>query len=340
MTVPSRFHALTVDRKNRPRKNKHYDGVSCPRDAQAWLCKMWARSRAELARMGLNVYGFRVAEPHHDGTPHWHALLWCRTELDAAMLEAVVRGHWLSDGGDERGAAEYRVNVKRMNGGGAAGYMSKYVAKNIGHYDVGDHIDTADGLTAAVNAGDVAGWQRVDAWASTWGIRQFQAMGQPPVCAWRELRRVSRDQIDAARIEERDFLISKMAAAVHKVAGERASWSRFMGLVGGTCLKRGDWKLQPAKRVNQVVNGYGESIEQKKIVGVVLLKSGRWLISRVQRWVRVFDVVPQSPDSRSALAEPWTRFNNCTARLTGELRAALLGLKSGAIDRGGAPCWG
>jgi hypothetical protein len=287
---------------------------------------MWARARAQLARMGVEVYGFRVAEPHHDGTPHWHALLWCKTERDALLLRSVLWAHWLSDGGDERGADDYRLNCKTMIDGGAAGYIAKYIAKNIGHHDIGEHTDgvSADDLQAVVWAGDVKGWQRVDAWAATWGIRQFQAIGQPSVTVWREMRRVTKDQVEQARVMG-EPLAWRVWGAVHKSGGMAADWCRFMRHMGGVCVKRAAWPLQPAKRVNEVINGYGETITQKKIVGVCM-PSGRWLISRRQAWVRVVDFVPESESERAARGAPWTGFINCTARLTGMLRAALNGV--------------
>ena len=325
MTTPSKFHAVTVGGKTaaaRPRPNRLYDGVSTPRDAQMWLRVMWSRVRAELARKGVEVYGFRVAEPHHDGTPHWHALLWTKTELEAQKLEAIIAAHWLSECAEERGAADYRTNFKRMVQGGAAGYIAKYIAKNIGHFDVGDSLDESDGLQVMVWAGDVQGWQRVSAWAATWGIRQFQAIGQPSVTVWRELRRVTADQVESARMLG-ESVASSAWNAVHRTGDLMACWARFVRAMGGVCLKRSAYRIQPAKRVNEVVNGYGETIEQRRIVGVEL-ESGRWLISRRQAWSRVLEKVEQSPTERAACGTPWTGFNNCTARLTGRLRAALL----------------
>ena len=115
----------------RATKNARYGGAT-PRDAQQWLCAMWARARAKLARLGVTMYGFRVAEPHHDGCPHWHALIWFKDQGAADQAAQVVRDYWLSDDGHERGAAQNRVNVKAMQAGGAAGYIAKYIAKNVG----------------------------------------------------------------------------------------------------------------------------------------------------------------------------------------------------------------
>jgi hypothetical protein len=73
MTTPSRFHRWTTV-GNIPRENKKWQGAT-PRDAQDWLTACWSRIRAALARHGVRLYGFRVVEAHHDGTPHWHAAL-------------------------------------------------------------------------------------------------------------------------------------------------------------------------------------------------------------------------------------------------------------------------
>ena len=275
------------------------------------------------------MYGFRVAEPHHDGCPHWHALIWFKDQGAADQAAQVVRDYWLSDDGHERGAAQNRVNVKAMQAGGAAGYIAKYIAKNVGgSVDVGPHLDGTGGhqLAFEVETGQVMGYQRVDAWAATWGIRQFQALGQPPVTVWRELRRVTQDQVDQARIEG-EPQAWQLWGTVHRSGAEKADWCQFMQRMGGACCKRGAWALSVAQRVTSKTNNYRETLDVKKTVGVET-RAGRWLVSRRQAWVRVADpleVGAQAPDVQAAKAAPWTRFNNCTARLTGDLRRAFLG---------------
>lgn len=78
MTAPSRFHRWTTvgSKKNQKvvRENPRWDG-STPSDAQHWLCDVWARIRSALDKCGIRLYGFRVVEAHHDGTPHWHAAM-------------------------------------------------------------------------------------------------------------------------------------------------------------------------------------------------------------------------------------------------------------------------
>ena len=72
-TCPSRFHAMQHSGK----PNDKFDG-STPREANAYLGKMTSLCRSALARRGIGLYGFRIAEPHHDGCPHWHLLLFVR----------------------------------------------------------------------------------------------------------------------------------------------------------------------------------------------------------------------------------------------------------------------
>jgi len=351
LTCPSKFHAIQSGGRSpraKPRPNPRFDGISTPRDAQLWLRSAWARVRAAWARAGVSGYGFRVAEPHHDGCPHWHSLIWFESQHQAVKALQIVGRYWLADGGPvvgvplmdggmmykgaagsshEPGALKNRVNIKRMIKGGAAGYVAKYVAKSIGHVDVGVQLDQQDGKAWEVDTREVKGWMRVDAWAATWGIRQFQAIGQPSVTVWRELRRVTSDQIERAQLQGDKAAVVAWYAA-QKIGNVGADWCRYMVAMGGACLKRAAYALTTGVRENPKVNGYGELVTERKTVGVET-RQGRLLVSRRQEWARVGqDVGIQDSAEREALGAPWTRFNNCTARLTHMGRAALLGLKN------------
>src|SRR5687768_10159060 len=86
ITCPSRMHArLSVSGQENPK----YDQTT-PREAQAYLSKIWTQIRAKLARMGLEVYGMRVVEPPHDGTPHWH-LLFFMSEEHVKQVGCVIK---------------------------------------------------------------------------------------------------------------------------------------------------------------------------------------------------------------------------------------------------------
>lgn len=221
-TCPSRFHAVSIGGTRNPKF-----GGATAREAQAHLVGAWAKCRAAMARRGIRPYGFRIAEPHHDGCPHWHLLLFLPAgQRDAAR--ALVRKYFLEqhDAG-EAGAAENRVKFVAIDParGSAAGYVAKYVAKNIDGYKLGQDLWGNDEVTTA---------ERVDAWASTWGIRQFQQIGGAPVGVWRELRRLQ----DGEALGE--------VAEAARAAADDGDWAGYVEAMGGPMAPRADMPLSVA----------------------------------------------------------------------------------------------
>lgn len=304
-TAPSRFHAV----RKGGGKNPKYDGSS-PAEAQGWLCRQWARLRAKLAREGVRVVGFRVAEPHHDGCPHWHMMLWTAPGHMPA-LKQHLKEYWLNAcGGDDDGLGDdpdgVRCKLLDMEAGMAAGYVAKYIGKNIDDHHISGHRDDyAEGLELGPDLlGDleVKPCQRVEAWASLWRIRQFQAIGQPSVTAWRELRRVTPEAATAGS----DTLL-RAWLAVHRRGDKRADWRAYMQAQGGAGLRRDEYRLCVAHVPKDIAGRYG-------------VRRDKWACGvRDGAGIAGFDVAPSKRRqwggegfAAARSAAPWTRLNNCT----------------------------
>ncbi|MBN8161690.1 replication endonuclease, partial [Vibrio vulnificus] len=66
ITCPSKYHrCYSTSGQVNPKWAGH-----TPLDGQTYLNDIWKLMRSTLNRLGVRFYGFRVAEPQHDGTPH------------------------------------------------------------------------------------------------------------------------------------------------------------------------------------------------------------------------------------------------------------------------------
>lgn len=269
-TCPSRMHAR-MSKSGQP--NQKYDGTE-PGKAHQYLCKQFSKARAKNSREGLRLFGLRVVEPHHDGTPHWHLLVFVH-KSDRRQLIANLRHYALEHDGDEPGAAKTRFTVKLIDPkkGSAVGYVAKYVSKNLDGESVGLDFE-ADGDNASNTC------SRVLVWSKTWRIRQFQFFGDSPVTIWRELRRLR----DTAHIPE----IFKP----YWIPADAGEWQSYMKAMQATPIRLWTEDVPSRRYPDEMIT---------VVRGVEL--DGQRLETRPYTW---------SLRQKAAHSAPWTCVNNCT----------------------------
>jgi len=257
LTAPSKYHAV-IEKSGTV--NPNYNDAM-PREVQAYLQRTWAKIRAAYGRHNISPYGFRIAEPHHDGCVHWHGLLFMPA-YKVRRFCRIVRAYALAVDGQEPGAEKHRATFERIDAskGSAAAYIAKYISKNIDDDSADAHDDVigADGqpVKIVMDAAKKAS-QRVDAWAGVWGIRQFQPIGQPPVTVWREMRRIAAEKVEQAspavrlawdacqRVERQD--------AEGEITVERpANFANYIRAQGGVCVGR-DYRIAIANEPGLVM---------------------------------------------------------------------------------------
>jgi hypothetical protein len=316
-TAPSRFHSWKQASNGKTIENQKYAGVT-PRDTQQYLCSLWAKARAKLKREQIQPFGFRVCEPHHDGTPHWHMLLFVHPDQWTKCI-SILQEYAISDDTEElerrrnkhgRSCPTFTDFTPRFDWkfideskGSATGYIAKYIAKNLDGHAVG--IDEETGLPAAETATAVTGW------ASWWGIRQFQQIGGPSVSVWRELRRV-KEIVGPARDPQLE--ICRRAADV-------GNWRWYTEAMGGPVCCRVDRPVHLLNIIKEAANKYGEDVT--KMVGVFGLREqvetriDGWEVTKIGLEAR--GIVPLAARQGGAVAlgpgvsrAPRSSDNNCT----------------------------
>ncbi|MGW8843201.1 replication endonuclease [Enterobacter hormaechei] len=301
LTTPSKYHAYTAF----GHRNHKWNGAS-PRRSQRYLNQIWQQIRAELARREIPVFGLRVAESHHDGTPHWHGLLFTAPEHTAELKE-VMEDYATREDAEEltgKSGKQPRFELKPIDPalGSATGYVVKYISKNIDGYALDGESDHESGRPLKETA------KHATAWASCWGIRQFQFVGGAPVSVWRELRRL--------RNQELADKVSPVFGELHRAA-HAGDWQGYITLQGGPFVSRSRLVLRAWYQYKNEPTSYGEY--QKSIKGLVMPASSIPPVETRLHSYRIVKMKPKSSDHadpdfdlKGASAPSWTRVNNCT----------------------------
>ncbi|ENG0874197.1 replication endonuclease [Yersinia enterocolitica] len=301
LTAPSKYHATN----KHGHRNRKWCGAD-PARTQRYLRGVWSRVRAKLHREDIRVFGIRVAEPHHDGTPHWHMLLFMLPE-SVDQARKILRDYASEE--DEEELYSARARKARFHAeaidpekGSATGYIAKYISKNIDGFALdGETDDETDKPLKEVAPA-------VSAWASRWRIRQFQFIGGAPVTVYRELRKMSD--------HETAMGLSVEFAAVHDAA-DYGRWAEYVNAQGGPFVKRENLIARTYYETSETTNEYFEDVIRIRGVFSPPVGIDTPIITRTTEWkivkARALDLsVDLAVDLKGASAPSRSSVNNCT----------------------------
>ncbi|MEZ3501607.1 replication endonuclease [Pantoea sp. KPR_PJ] len=303
LTAPGRYHATLSSGHLNPK----WCGAS-PAETQRYLCQLWQKVRARLHREQIRLFGIRVAEPHHDGTPHWHLLLFMRPQ-QVAQVRQILTEYACQQESDELTSekarkARFHTTTIDAHKGSATGYIAKYIAKNIDGYALDGERDSESGDLLQNSAAAVS------AWAGRWHIRQFQFVGGAPVTVWRELRRLD----EAANLRR----LSDALAEAHEAA-DSGNWAAYVHAQGGPFVRRAALAVRPWYQPAAQPNDWGEEVSRIKGVCVTVAGDTKPLLTRRVNWT----LVPKRHADAKVVKEDASRWHmrsgsssviNCTRR--------------------------
>lgn len=302
ITCPSRFHATL----NNGRPNPKWTSATV-RQSSDYLVNMFAAFRKAMHKAGLRWYGVRVAEPHHDGTVHWHLLCFMRKK-DRKSITALLRKFAIREDREELGAntgPRFKSELINPRKGTPTSYIAKYISKNIDGRGLAQEISKETGRSLRDNA------ENVNAWASLHRVQQFRFFGIPGRQAYRELRllagqaaRLPGDKKAGAPVLENPRLDAVLAAA------DAGCFATYIMKQGGVLVPRKHHLVRTAYELNDEPSAYGD--HGVRIYGIWSpIIEGR-ICTHTVKWKMVRKAVDlQEATADQGASAPWTRGNNC-----------------------------
>ncbi|HCI6871796.1 TPA: replication endonuclease [Klebsiella variicola subsp. variicola] len=302
ITCPSRFHATL----NNGRPNPKWTSETV-RQSSDYLVDTFAAFRKAMHKAGLRWYGVRVAEPHHDGTVHWHLLCFMRKK-DRRTLTTLLRKFAIREDRVELGnntGPRFKSELINPRKGTPTSYIAKYISKNIDGRGLAKEISKETGKSLRDSA------EHVSAWASLHRVQQFRFFGIPGRQAYRELRllagQAARQQADkkaGAQVLDNPRLDAVLAAA------DAGCFATYIMKQGGVLVPRKHHLVRTAYELNDEPSAYGD--HGIRIYGIWSpIVEGR-ICTHAMKWKMVRKVVGvQEAAADQGASAPWTRGNNC-----------------------------
>jgi len=321
ITCPSRFHATL----NNGRPNPKWTSATV-RQSSDYLVDTFAAFRKAMHKAGLRWYGVRVAEPHHDGTVHWHLLCFMRKKHRKAITE-LLRKFAIREDREELGnntGPRFKSELINPRKGTPTSYIAKYISKNIDGRGLANEVSKETGKSLRDNA------ENVNAWASLHRVQQFRFFGIPGRQAYRELRllagQAKRDLPPLKPVPGKPELTPEILTALANAwpvignprldavlaAADAGCFATYIMAQGGVLVPRKHHLVRTAYELNDEPSTYGD--HGIRIYGVWSpIQEGR-ICTHAVKWKmvrKVVDVDLQEASADQGACAPWTRGNNC-----------------------------
>ncbi len=302
ITCPSRFHATL----NNGRPNPKWTSATV-RQSSDYLVDTFAAFRKAMYKAGLRWYGVRVAEPHHDGTVHWHLLCFMRKK-DRRSITALLRKFAIREDREELGTntgPRFKSELINPRKGTPTSYIAKYISKNIDGRGLAKEISKETGRSLRDSA------EHVSAWASLHRVQQFRFFGIPGRQAYRELRllagqaaRVQGERKAGAPVLDNPRLDAVLAAA------DAGCFATYIMKQGGVLVPRKHHLVRTAYELNDEPSAYGD--HGIRIYGIWSPIVEGKICTHAMKWKKVRKAVDvQEAAADQGACAPWTRGNNC-----------------------------
>ncbi|MGS3857021.1 replication endonuclease [Escherichia coli] len=314
VTAPSRFHSVT----DAGTLNPKYKGTTV-KDASDYLVyNFFASARKLIKKEKRGWYGIRTVEPHHDGTPHWHILVFTSPENEARITEIMCNAAIREDRAELGDDITPRFKCEKIDPekGTPTSYIATYIGKGIDAAAFGDTdpktgkppVDHESGKPMADTVENAVAWARLHR------IRQFQFFGLPSRQVWREFRRLAGQM---ARNPKGPQALTNPKADALLAAADVGCFASYIMHQGGVLIPRSEYLARTAYVTAEEPNNYGEFPD--RIYGVRMPELGDefTLCTHPEEW----KLVRKEPESDDRTGEgfdlqgdpvaPWTRGNNC-----------------------------
>lgn len=322
ITCPSKYHANKVNGQPNPKWNH-----TTPRETSDYLVNLFAGIRKALHRRGLRWYGVRVAEPHHDGTVHWHLLCFMR-KRDRKAITKIMRDFAIREDRAELGPGlgknikpRFFAELITKKKGTPTSYLAKYISKNIDGRGLKDIISKETGKSLKDTV------ENVTAWASLHRVQQFRFFGIPSRQAYRELRLLAGQMSRKGVTGHKTPRIKDKAVDDVLSAADAGCFATYILKQGGVLIPRKFHVVRTAYTESDKPSAYGD--HGVRIYGVYAPRLGAdsRICTHTSTWQMVRktdsnttntaidangdDRVGVAVDLRGGPSAPWTRGNNC-----------------------------